>query len=382
MYSIIDIEALVAPISAEKPCGDDPRADTSFESPYHKLKDAREAAMSVERPDRSAQPDDSQKAVVTDVSKWKEVVDGAVSILQESAKDLEVCALLVEGLARTAGPAGIRDGFHVTARLIENYWDDLFPRINPEDPDSLEDRIAAFTGLNGIGQPGTLTTYIAKIPVTNSGSMDNYRSYDYDRAWAAHSNPDPDIVDTLSAALGFNLAEIEKAAMDTGADFYIEMDQSIRDCRLALRGLDQAFTNACGHDSPPSSMIADAFDKISAVITYLGKDKLDQHNASGTKKDVAPNPGSGGAETSTRQPQASGAIGSREDAISRLRSVAIYFRETEPHSPISYSLQNLIRWSQLPLDKLINEWIQDDGARERYMLMTGMRLGENQETKQ
>ena len=380
MDSIIDIEALVAPISGDNPCGSDPRSDTGFDSAYHKLKDAREAAMAVERPDKSAQPDNSQQVPVTDVSKWNEVVKIALGILQGSAKDLEVCALLVEGLARTAGPAGIRDGFHVTARLIENYWDDLFPRIDPNEIDSLEDRIAAFTGLNGIGQPGTLATYIAKIPVTKGYSMDDFRPYDYDRAWAINSNPDPDAQDQQAAALGFSFADIEKAAMETSAEFYIDLDQSVRECQGALKSLDQAFMDTCGHNAPPSSMIAEALENISGVIAYLGKDKLARHAASGIELDGVPSAGPGGAPAANSgQSQTSGAIRSREDAISRLRAVATYFRETEPHSPISYSLQNLIRWSQLPLDKLIIEWIQDDGARERYMLMTGMRLQDNQE---
>jgi type VI secretion system protein ImpA len=376
---------LVAPISEDNPCGDDPRNDTSFDSLYNKLKDAREEAMAVERPDKSAQPEESEKGLVTDISKWKAVVDSAVNILQESAKDLEVCALMVEGLARVAGPAGIRDGFLVTARLIDNYWDDLFPRIDPLDEDSLEDRIGAFTGLNGIGRQGTLATYIAKMPVTDDSGMDSFRSYDYDRAWTVNSNPDPDTRDTQAAALGFTLEDIENAAGQTPAEFYIEMDQSIRECRAALQSLDQAFMNACGHDAPPSSMIAEAFEKISGVISYLGKDKIDQHAASVTDDNagLTSEQATAGAQTATnadtQQPRASGAISSREDAISRLRAVAAYFRETEPHSPVSYSLQNLIRWSQLPLDKLIEEWIQDNDARERYMLMTGMRLQEGEE---
>jgi type VI secretion system protein ImpA len=383
MESVIDIEALVAPISEDNPCGEDPRNDTGFDSAYHKLKDAREAAMAVERPDRSAQPENAEKGAVTDLSKWKTVVDCAASILQDSAKDLEVCALLVEGLARIAGPAGIRDAFLVSARIVDNYWDDLFPRIDPTEEDSLEDRIAAFTGLNGIGQPGTLATYIAKIPVTDDGGMDNFRSYDYDRAWTVNSNPDPDTRDTQAAALGFTLEEIENAAQQTSAQFYIDLDQSIRECRDALQALDQAFMAACGHDAPPSSMINDALEKFTSVISYLGRDKLEQHASSGAGDSVAPGAEPGGAQPAAnagkKNTQASGAISSREDAIARLRAVATYFRETEPHSPVSYSLQNLIRWSQLPLDKLIEEWIQDHDARERYMLMTGMRLQEKNE---
>ena len=97
MEDIIDIDALVAPLSEESPCGSDARSDTSFDSAYHNLKDARESAMALERPDKSAQPTEKQKGGFTDVSKWQVVVNGAIDILQNSSKDLEVCALLVLG---------------------------------------------------------------------------------------------------------------------------------------------------------------------------------------------------------------------------------------------------------------------------------------------
>lgn len=381
MEHVIEIESLVAPLSDDNPCGQDPRSDTSFESAYHRLKDAREEAMAVERPDKSAQPAEGNSGQVSDPAKWQVVVDGATEILRESAKDLEVCALLVEGLARVAGPAGIRDGFLVTARIIDNYWDELFPQLDPNEEDSLEDRIAAFTGLNGVGQPGTLATYIAKMPVTASGGTE-FRTYDYDRAWTVNSNPDPDSRDEQAAALGFTLEEIETAAGQSATEFYIDMDQSIRECRSALQTLDQAFMDACGHEAPPSSMIADALEKLGDVTSYLGGDRLATPDTASEGGDAAAEADRGdttsGPPTANKQTQPSGAITSREDAIARLRAVAKYFRDTEPHSPISYSLQNLIRWSQLPLDKLIEEWIQDSDARERYMLMTGMRLHDGQ----
>jgi type VI secretion system protein ImpA len=375
--SVIDIEALVAPLSPENPCGYDSRTDTSFDSPYHMLKDARESAMALERPDKSAQPAELQRNAGTDVSRWRTVVDNAIDILQNKSKDLEVCALLIEGLARTDGTSGIRDGLQVATRLIDDYWDELFPRIDPTEEDSIEDRIAAFTGLNGIGQPGTLATYIAKFPVTNDGGMEHFRSYDYDRAWTINNNSDPESRDEQAAALGFTLDDIFKAAAQTPATFFIEMKTSLDECREELHKLDQAFMKAAGHDAPPSAKIDEALEKLSDVISHLGKDKLDQYadslNADAdnvTGEDTPDQQTPAGDRNKSAAP--TGAISSREDAVSRLRTIAEYFRKAEPHSPLSYSLQNIIRWSELPLDRLIEEWIQDPEARSRYMLMTGM----------
>jgi type VI secretion system protein ImpA len=130
-------------------------------------------------------------------------------------------------------------------------------------------------------------------------------------------------------------------------------------------------------------MITDALERLADVVSYLGGDRLTSGDTAGTgvSEAAADNPVERALDSRAAnvQAQPAGAITSREDAIARLRAVSRYFRETEPHSPISYSLQNIIRWSQLPLDKLIEEWIQDSDARERYMLMTGMRLQEGQE---
>ena len=66
MDNILDIEALTAPLSDDAPCGTDMREDPSFDSPYQRLKNAREEAMAVEREDRSSQVDESQTGFTSD----------------------------------------------------------------------------------------------------------------------------------------------------------------------------------------------------------------------------------------------------------------------------------------------------------------------------
>ena len=46
---VLDIEALLLPISEAAPCGGDPRSDPSPTSVYQTLKDARHAAADAER---------------------------------------------------------------------------------------------------------------------------------------------------------------------------------------------------------------------------------------------------------------------------------------------------------------------------------------------
>lgn len=373
MESVIDIEALAAPISEDSPCGSDPREAGGFDSSYHRLKNAREVAMASERPDTSAQPEDDHRSHTIDIESWSVVVEEASNILCGEGKDLEACALLTEGLARLHGPAGVRDGFFVTARIAKNYWDGLFPGLNPDDEDSLDDRLASISGLNGVGQPGPLAIYIAKTPITNTGFEDFY-NHDYERAWKANSVPDPERREEQLDRLGFTLDDIEKASRETPTEFYIHLNESVKGALEALREMDEVFIEVCGHEAPPTSMMSEALTKLAEVIKYLAGDRLspqDPAESDSVAKTAAVQQNAHISASDSKV--ATGAIASREDAIARLRMVATYFRATEPHSPLSYSLQNVIRWAQLPLDKLIDEWIADEDARERYKLMTGIR---------
>jgi type VI secretion system protein ImpA len=52
----------------------------------------------------------------------------------------------------------------------------------------------------------------------------------------------------------------------------------------------------------------------------------------------------------------------RADALRRLAAVATYFRNTEPHSPISYLVQRAVRWGEMPLEQWLEDVIHDAGV--------------------
>ena len=374
--TVIDIETLAAPIGGDSPCGTDLRQDASFDSPYQRLRDAREEAMAVERVDKSAQVEGGDRGFYSDIRKWQEVVDQATAILTASSKDLEVCALLVEALSRTEGAAGIRDGFALTRQLVSTYWDELFPRLDPDDPDSMEDRVAGFTGLNGTSSQGPLARFILQIPVTEEGALGEFRCHQYQRALEISRNNDSEVREEQFEALGLTLEEVEEAAAESSIAFFVRRDREFSQCMEELRALDQAFMDACKHEAPPSSMLAESLETVADTIRFLGRDKIAAHEAAQAGEDAAEPEAaateSQGAAGAGKPQGASGPISSREDAVKRMRVIAKYFRDNEPHSPVSYALENVIRWSTMPLDRLLEEWIDDEGARDRYKLMTGM----------
>ncbi|MGA7802246.1 MAG: type VI secretion system protein TssA, partial [Gammaproteobacteria bacterium] len=69
---------------------------------------------------------------------------------------------------------------------------------------------------------------------------------------------------------------------------------------------------------------------------------------------------------------APGRISSREDAFKVLLDLADFFRRTEPHSPLSYSLEQAVRWGRMPLPDLLSSLISNTGVRNEFFRVTGI----------
>jgi type VI secretion system protein ImpA len=62
----------------------------------------------------------------------------------------------------------------------------------------------------------------------------------------------------------------------------------------------------------------------------------------------------------------------RQSAFRQLEEIAGFFRRTEPHSPIAYALDNIVRRGRMTLPELLQELISDDAARMSYFVIAGI----------
>ncbi|KMO17280.1 hypothetical protein QR78_17830 [Methylobacterium indicum] len=74
-------------------------------------------------------------------------------------------------------------------------------------------------------------------------------------------------------------------------------------------------------------------------------------------------------------PTGSRAIASRDQAFDELLTIAAYFRQTEPHSPISYALETVVRRGRMTLLDLLGELIPEAEGRERFLRQAGIEAG-------
>jgi type VI secretion system protein ImpA len=66
-------------------------------------------------------------------------------------------------------------------------------------------------------------------------------------------------------------------------------------------------------------------------------------------------------------------MASREDALRVLGEIANFFRRTEPHSPISYTLDEAVRRGRLSWPELLQEVVADLNTRNGILNMLGIR---------
>ncbi|MDX1391089.1 MAG: type VI secretion system protein TssA [Rheinheimera sp.] len=355
---LIDFELLINGVSPANPAGIDPRTDISPTSQYYLLKDTRSQARANERALLSE--DEDFQALASD---WRPLSEQLPAILSSQVKDLEYAAWLIEALCRTDGFAGLAAGFKTTRLLIEHFWPQLYPQ---PDEDGMEVRIAPLIGLNGYEGDGALITPILSIPLTELTSFGQFACWQYERA-ADLSRKDEKRQKLKTDAGIANLEQIKDAVAQTSVAFYYQLKQQIELAIAEFALLSKAMDQAMAGEPQPTSAISKALQKCLDAVVYLAADKLSQVSAPIEVGGVnGAEPAAPNVDPVAQQLQ------TREQVLSSLQQAAEFFRKTEPHSPVSYALEQVLHWSALSLPELLQELIDDNNSRNQYFRLAGI----------
>lgn len=365
--ALIDIEALLRPISEDQPTGVDCREDSSPLSNYQTIKGARNAARAEERnnlfSDSNKEADDH----------WRKVITLAPQMLTEETKDLEILCWYCEAMIRRHGFAGLRDTFRVLQGFTEKFWDQLYPM---PDEDGIETRVAPLAGLNGEGAEGVLIAPIRNALITEGHTVGPFSFWHYQQALEAQRKVDDDARERKIKELGYSAEDIEKAVEESSTQFMIELRDDIAECLELYRAINQQLDELCGsYDAPPASNVINVLEECHGAVIHLGRHKFPAEEDSPTEEDTASTDDSTVSDSgvAAARPTAMGPVTSREQAFKQLLEIAEFFRKTEPHSPVSYVLQKAVKWGNMPLFELMQELIGDDAALAEYSKLTGVK---------
>jgi len=370
---VLDIAQLVAAIPGDNPAGEDLREDFSPDSIYRQIRAARSEAREAER---RVVFDDEEDVAAGAAANWRPILELAPQALSERSKDLEVTALLIEALVREHGFPGLRDGYRLARELVEQFWDNLYPL--PDEDDGMFARVAPLAGLNGNEGEGLLIRPIAKVIITEGTDFGPFSSLDYKMANDLEAEPDAEKRARRIAQPGTVTKQMfEKAVSATSAEFFKNLLEDIQQCRDEFQALSDLLDEKCGVDesgysqAPPSSSIREVLEECHEAVVAISRHLLEVEEES--SEDALETTGGNGGGISTQ-------VHTREEAFRALLRAADFFKRTEPHSPVSYALEQAVSWGRMSLPDLLKELIADETARSDVFKRVGIQPPEEEET--
>ena len=341
----LDIEAVLKPISADKPAGNDVREAKSFGI----LKEAR-------REEEALNQGDWKRDIKS--ADWPKVVQTATKILSTESKDLQVAVWLIEGMVKRNGFAGLRDGLKVLRGLHEQFWESMYPLIEDGDVEFRSGKIEALTQ--------KLPVALKMVPIIKpqGGTHYSYSAYEESRQVENLRRGGAQTQDALAEALAEGKIDGEKfdkavagVPLNHCSNLLEDLVQSQEELGLFNHILEEKYKDAAPSVRQIGQVIGDCLTLIDGIVRKKGGVGLQRPSQEATaeeQSDMAP----------AIAPTGGGGIAphDRLDAIRRLSAIAEFFRRTEPHSPVSYLVQRAARWGEMPLDEWLQEVIKNEGV--------------------
>jgi len=361
-----DLETLLAPIEGDNPAGADLREDYSAQSIYYKLRDARAEARAAERAADASEGDGESST--GQPPQWRTIRELAGRALAQS-KDLEVAAWYTEALLRSDGMLGLKAGFALMQGLVDGFWDNLYPL---PDEDGIVTRVAPVTGLNGESGAGTLIQPLRKLPLFLMQSGEMLMFWQYERSADLTKITDPDRIAARVAAGTIPFSDVENEAHAVGASALAMLRDQTEAAETIWRTLSESLDNKAGSDSPPTRRVQEMLQQIGELCRKYAPVGVEP--APGGQAGLSP-PGPAGAAGAPGAVAISvpGQISNREDALRMLSTVSDYFRRTEPHSPLAYTLAEAVRRGRLSLPDLLQEIVPDESTRFAILSSLGIK---------
>jgi len=361
----MDMHVLLQPISDEVPQGEDLRSG-SWVDEFHLIKDMRNTLRNEER--QALSIDD----IYAGYAGWRTLYERATTLLEVGSKDIEVVAWMIEAAIRLEGFLGLAKGFELLHQLLLRYW----PNLYPKDEDGFESTLFPLTGLNGTSSEGALIMPLRMAPLFSQGQ--SISLLDCIKAFEVSETKDPQKKETLKRKGLPDYEQLQSQVAQLGPEVHKTAVNTLQRCLDSFVHIDAYLYEQCGHESPPSSQIKGLLQEaLDRAIHLSGMSPApDQSEDSAPQEvDMSVEPGLQPVLPSG-QPFNLDAYrpASREEAFVLIRKLIVFFKETEPHSPIAYNLERINRWGDLSLPELIVELITDDNARANFNKITGVEV--------
>lgn len=336
----IDVEALIKPVSAEAPCG----VDLKSAATYPRF---NEVIRLAEGPDL---PPVETGEVIAEPS-WREVFDGCVELLM-LGRHLEIGVWLALSSTRLDGYKGLEASLRVMRTWVEQQWEQVYPKLDPEDPDPVE----RMNLLNNMVAP--MATYgdklrflerVREAPLVENRTVGRFSLKDLALA-SGEQQPGPD---GRRPEMGL----VEAAFKTAEPEHLAEMAGLLEACIGHCQGLVGAFNAKVkpGDRIDLTSLEKLLGDGLRHIKRFMGQPVEGAGEAAGGGSGGGG--GTGGAMVSRGGAGAlAGEVGGEADVRVALDKVFQYYATHEPSSPVGLAVacaKNLIGRDFLAISEVL-----------------------------
>lgn len=368
---VLEMDVLLAPLAEGEGAGEDTRTDYSPKSPYQLLRNARGEARALERRLDGGDPEADPATIL---GHWREVKKLGISIIGTKSKDFEIASWLTEALVRLDGLGGLLAGSQLVTGLAQNFWDKAFPSL--EEPEGLDDRASPIGGLAGEGTDGTLMQPLRRLLLFRRGDGSPCDLFLYKRAEETAAIVEEERRERRYKEGVPQLDVLQREGRADGA-FLRAVALEATAAREAWQAMDQALTDPFAGNAPSTRNVNEALgaiiDLATRIVGPLQSDapppEGEEAGAGGGEGDAA---GGGGVAMTGGGGGGPRPMRTREDAIKQIEEIAAYFKKTEPHSPVAFTLEDAARRARMPLTELLAEVLPEGEARKAMLTRLGI----------
>jgi type VI secretion system protein ImpA len=374
---VIPLEELLEPIREDSPTGDELNKDDPSGS-YYRVHDAWRDAKKAERKlAQAAQFGEDGGGDEIEQPDWETVIETSEEILRNEAKDYRVAAWYAEALLRVHGVGGLRDGFKLCQEFANRYWDQIRPIPNEDGHES------TVSGFDGLTNEANFSALLA-VPFSDGTSGDDFTVGEYQASLELDGITDSEERSKREQQGVRELSEFEARATETNGSFYNNMAEDLEEAISTLYDLSDFLRNNCqnnSYDEPIAPATTEFRNKLEQIQTaaksvaerFGQSEDADADGANSDLIEYGDTPPAGEAQQPRQLSRMSDtSVADRDDAFEALRGIARFFRRTEPHTPIPFALDRIVRWGDLSFYELAKELIEDRGAMEELRNRVGL----------
>ncbi|MBW3598202.1 MAG: type VI secretion system protein TssA [Planctomycetes bacterium] len=325
------VEDLLAPISYEAPCGEDLEYDPAFGEMERAAAGKPEQQM-------------GDQVVEAQEPDWRAVRKQAAELLTRS-KDLRIAVYYARASLMTEGFSGFRDGLALLRAFVEQYWEPVHPRLDPEDDNDPTMRVNTIVTLC---DADTTLRAVREAPLVSSRVVGRFSLRDVQIA--SGEAPAPEGVEPPTTAT------IEAAFTDCELDELSATGAALTEALEHVKAIETTITEQVGVTNAPN--LDDLVNMLQPCLQIVSEHLL--RRGVGVEETAAEEAEGGGENGAAPAAQRlTGEIHSREDVIRALDKVCEYYERHEPSSPLPLLIRRAKRLATKSFLEIIRDLAPD-----------------------